>query len=153
MCNTDDLGYAYVQDVGTYLQCNWAETALQTALHELALPRQHWAGRADSEVDWKLAEWPGPEGGVQWNEVWLEASRYWCIPEVNTGENTVQHLHTKLEGVADTPEGRAAIQKDLDRLEKWADRNLMQFNKGKCKLLHLGRNKPMHQYMLGAKWL
>ncbi|KAK4810852.1 hypothetical protein QYF61_008824 [Mycteria americana] len=59
----------------------------------------------------------------------------------------------KLGGVADTPDGCAAVQRDLDRLEKWADRNLMQFNKGKCEVLHLGRNNPMHQYMMGADWL
>lgn len=35
---------------------------------------------------------------------------------------------TKLEGVADMPEGPAAIQKDLSRLEKWADRNLVKFD-------------------------
>ena len=57
---------------------------------------------------------------------------------------------TKLGGVADTPEGHAAIQGDLSRLEKWADRNLMKFNNEKCKVLLLGRNNPMHQYMLGA---
>ena len=56
---------------------------------------------------------------------------------------------TKLRGAADAPDGCAAIQRDLDRLEKWADRNLMQFSKGKCKVLHLGRNNPRHQYMLG----
>jgi len=49
---------------------------------------------------------------------------------------------TKLEGVADMPEGHAAIQRDLDRLEKWADRNLMKFYKGKYQVLHLGRNNP-----------
>ncbi|KAK4827590.1 LOW QUALITY PROTEIN: hypothetical protein QYF61_019492 [Mycteria americana] len=39
---------------------------------------------------------------------------------------------TKLGAVADRPEGCAAIQRDLNRLEKWADRNLRKFNK-KCK--------------------
>ncbi|KAK4825778.1 hypothetical protein QYF61_002341 [Mycteria americana] len=40
-----------------------------------------------------------------------------------------------------------------DRLEKWDDRNLMKFNKEECNILHLGKNNPMHQYMLGATQL
>ena len=56
---------------------------------------------------------------------------------------------TKLKGAADTPEGSAAIQWILNRLDKWADRNLMKFNEGKCEVLHLRRNNPMHQDMLG----
>ena len=55
---------------------------------------------------------------------------------------------TKLGGVADTLEGCAAIQRDLNRLEKWADKNLI-----KSKVLRLGRNNPMYQYMLGANQL
>ena len=35
---------------------------------------------------------------------------------------------TKLGGVDGTPEGCAAIQRDLDRLERWVERNHMKFN-------------------------
>ncbi|GAB0180750.1 mitochondrial enolase superfamily member 1 [Grus japonensis] len=59
-------------------------------------------------------------------------------------------IATKLGGVADMPEGRAAIQRDLDSLDKWTDRNLMKFNKGKCKILYLESKNPRRQYMLGA---
>lgn len=52
--------------------------------------------------------------------------------------------------MADTPEGCVAIQRDLGRLEKWADGNITKFNKRKCKVLHLGRSSPRHQYMLGG---
>ncbi|GAB0188701.1 follistatin-related protein 5 [Grus japonensis] len=58
--------------------------------------------------------------------------------------------YTELEGVADTPGDHVAIQKEFDRLEKWTSRNLMKLNKEKCKVLHLGKSNPMHQYMLGA---
>ncbi|GAB0186032.1 mitochondrial enolase superfamily member 1 [Grus japonensis] len=52
-----------------------------------------------------------------------------------------------------TLEGCAVIQRDLDRLENWVERNLMKFNKGKCRVLHLGRNSPQHQYRLGIDLL
>jgi len=60
---------------------------------------------------------------------------------------------TEMGGVVDTLKGCAAIQQDFDRLESWVERNLMKFNKGKYRVLHLGRNNPMHQYRLGEDLL
>lgn len=48
-------------------------------------------------------------------------------------------------------EGRAAIQ-DFSRLEEWTDRNHMEFNNYKCKILHLEWNNPRHQQSLGSSF-
>jgi len=44
-------------------------------------------------------------------------------------------------------------QETNSRVNKWTDRNLMQFHKGKYKVLRLGRSNPRHQYLLGAHQL
>lgn len=59
----------------------------------------------------------------------------------------------KLEEVTDTPGGCAAIQRDVDSLESWVERNLMRVSKSKCMALHLGRNNSIHEYRFEADLL
>ncbi|GAB0190157.1 mitochondrial enolase superfamily member 1 [Grus japonensis] len=61
--------------------------------------------------------------------------------------------NTKLCGAINTLEGRDAVQRDLDRLERWAHANCMKFHKAKCMVLHMGRRNPKHDYRLGGEWI
>ncbi|GAB0195553.1 mitochondrial enolase superfamily member 1 [Grus japonensis] len=60
---------------------------------------------------------------------------------------------TKLCGGVNMLEGRDAIQRDLDRLQRWARANRMKFSKAKCKVLHVRRRNPKHDYRLGEEWI
>ncbi|GAB0204433.1 mitochondrial enolase superfamily member 1 [Grus japonensis] len=60
---------------------------------------------------------------------------------------------TKLWSRVNTLEGRDAIQRDLDRLQRWARANCMKFKKAKCKVLHVGQRNPKHNYRLSEEWI
>lgn len=49
---------------------------------------------------------------------------------------------------ANTLDVFTAVQRDLNILENWVDTSLMKFSKGKCEVLILWRNSPVHHYIL-----
>jgi len=61
--------------------------------------------------------------------------------------------NTKLCDAVDILEGMDAIQKVLERPERWSPANFMKFNKAKCKVLHMGWDNPKHKYRLGGEWV
>ncbi|PKU41397.1 rna-directed dna polymerase from mobile element jockey-like [Limosa lapponica baueri] len=54
--------------------------------------------------------------------------------------------------MVDMLERRDAIQRNRDGLETWACVKLMNFNKAKCKVLHVGHGNPRHTSRLSRRW-
>lgn len=68
---------------------------------------------------------------------------------INVLDDGPEYNHSKLGRTGWFTQGSYwGLQRDLDRLEKWGDNNLIQSSKGKC---NLWRNNPTHKYMLGGK--
>ena len=60
---------------------------------------------------------------------------------------------TKGMKVIENEEDRAKLQNTLDRLYNWAEKWGMKFNLDKCKIMHVGKNNPKHEYKMGGQKL
>ena len=60
---------------------------------------------------------------------------------------------TKVGGVVDSLEGCQKLQRDIDRMQDWAEKWQMDFNSDKCVVVHFGRSNGMKEYNIKGKTL
>lgn len=90
-------------------------------------------------VSCSMSRWRPVTSGVLWDSI--------LGPVLFNAFISDDGIECTLSEVADdTTEERDAIQRDLNRLEKWGCMSIMRFNKDKYKVLHLnqgGREGPI----------
>ena len=53
----------------------------------------------------------------------------------------------------DSAEGCGRLQRDIDKLQSWAERWQMELNAEKCEVIHFGRSNRITEYWANGKIL
>lgn len=147
----------------TDLVCLDLGKALGTVPHDIPasnLERPGWDGRSTRCIKAWLDSCMQSCG--QRLLVPVETSDQWGPSGVGAGADAVPQLCGRcgqwdgdtLSQFSDNPElcggGKGWIQRQLDRLQSWAQANLMKFSKAKGRVLHLGGGNARHSDRLGT---
>ena len=78
------------------------------------------------------------------------------INDIDEAAGLVKYLNkfaddTKLGHCVNSDEDHKSLQQTIDNLLKWSKDWSMEFNVGKCHILHLGRSNARHQYTMGSR--
>ena len=76
--------------------------------------------------------------------------------DIDAAAGLVKYLNkfaddTKLGHCVNSDEDHKSFQQTIDNLLKWSKDWSMEFNVGKCHILHLGRSNARHQYTMGSR--
>ncbi|KAJ7418452.1 hypothetical protein BTVI_29147 [Pitangus sulphuratus] len=106
-------------------------------------------------VSSSVSEWKAVTSGVP-QELVMELALFTIfVGHMDSGlECTLSKFtdDTKVCGMVNMLEGRGDTQRDLGRLEGWAQVILVKFDEAKCYVLHLGWGNPKNKYRLGREW-
>ena len=80
--------------------------------------------------------------GYHFGRVFTDDSK--VFTRIVAEKNIKKHMH-------DNRIGNEVLQRDLDNMKMWAEKWKMEFNVGKCKVMHLGRLNQCQSYTMGGE--
>ncbi|XP_041325761.1 triadin isoform X2 [Pyrgilauda ruficollis] len=107
------------------------------------------------EVSGAMSKWKAVPSGVPQGSVFGLVLFNIFIGDMDSGfQCTLSEFtdDTQMCDAVNTLEGRNNTQRDLVRLERWAQVILMKFNNAKCEVLHLVWGSPKNNFRLGREW-